>query len=145
MSNRRKTFGPRIRHNTQLPAANLKFFSRGMILVIRTLPQHPQMGIRITQSPNLVCRSGPETDAELFLQYQRAKSNWRKHMRKPTRKARKFIKRNGKGRGKGKSRFNFLGVMSDQEYSQIFYGGRPFVRRTSGKGKGRHKNRRGSD
>ena len=66
-------------------------------------------------------------------------------MRKPTRKARKFIKRSGKGKGKGKSRFNFLGVMSDQEYSQMFYGGRPFVRRTSGKGNGRRKNPRGSD
>ena len=32
--------------------------------------------------------------------------------------------------------------MSDQEYSDLFYGGRPFVRRTSGGGKGRRKNPR---
>ena len=30
--------------------------------------------------------------------------------------------------------------MSDQEYAELFYGGRPFVRRANGKGKGRRKN-----
>ena len=46
-----------------------------------------------------------QLDEHLFWQYQHAKSRWRKHMRKPTRKVRRFVKRTGKGKGgKGKSK-----------------------------------------
>ena len=52
------------------------------------------------------------------------------------------LKWTGKGKGKGANRFGFLAAMSDQEYSELFYGGRQFVRRISGGGKGRKKNPR---
>ena len=64
-----------------------------------------------------------EVDNHLFWTYQRAKSNWRKHMRKPVRKVRKFLKRKGKGRGKGKSRFSFLAEYTDEDLDNVFFGG----------------------
>ena len=88
----------------------------------------------------------------LFWAYQKAKSNWRRFMRKPTRAVRRFVRRpKGKGKGKGKRRFrkgkgkgfnssSYLVQMSDQEVEQIFFGkgggkgGRKGMRST-GKGK----------
>ena len=43
-----------------------------------------------------------QVDSHLYWQYQRAKSNWRRHMNKPTRRARRFVKRRFGGKG-GKS------------------------------------------
>ena len=101
-----------------------------------------------------------QVDEHLFWIYTEAKSRWRKHMNKPTRKARRFVRKNsshrslrGKGLGKGKgkggaSRFTFLSEMSEVDYDAIFYGGKGKSKgksRTSGKGKGRRKNPRGYD
>ena len=108
--------------------------------------------------PALRGLSGAELDAHLFWAYQEAKSKWRSHMAKPTRKVRRFIKR-GKGKGKGsspskgkgksgKGRFSYLIEMPDEEYDNIFYGGKGKSKgknRTSGKGKGRQLNPKGSD
>ena len=91
-----------------------------------------------------------QLDEHLFWTYQEAKTKWRKHMHKPTRKVRRFFKkrRKGKGKGKGRNRFAFLTEMSDQEYDSMFFGGKGKSKgksRTSGKGKGRRKNPRGYD
>ena len=62
-----------------------------------------------------------QVDEELFFEYQRAKHQWRKHMGRPTRRVRSFVKRKGKGKGgKGKNRYNSLPAMPDEEYDQIF-------------------------
>ena len=68
--------------------------------------------------PALQRLSPNQMDEHLFLQYQRSKSNWRKHMHKPTRRVRKFVKRSGKGKGGGKgwSRFSFLAEVPHGEY-----------------------------
>ena len=92
-----------------------------------------------------------QVDEHMFFQYQRHKSNWRKHMHKPTRKVRRFLKRRGpkgKGKGKGWSRFSFLAEMGDVEYDQIFFGGKGSSkgkRRSFAKGKGRRGNPIGRD
>ena len=95
-----------------------------------------------------------QLDEHLFWLYQEAKSRWRKHMSKPTRKVRRFIRKRrngrfkGKGKGKGHRRFAFLSEMSDEDYDSVFYGGKGKSKgksRTSGKGKGRRKNPRGYD
>ena len=39
---------------------------------------------------------------EVFWQYQRAKAKWRNLMNKPTRRARRFIRRKGKGKGRSR-------------------------------------------
>ena len=85
-----------------------------------------------------------QMDAHLFWTYQRAKSRWRRHMQKPVRRARRFIRRKGKGKGRGKgaSRFSFLADMDDTEVEETFFGkgkGRGNGKRSSGKGKGRRK------
>ena len=84
-------------------------------------------------------------DEHLFFQYQKAKANWRKHMHKPTRRVRKFVKRSGKGKGGGKgwSRCSFLAEMPDGEYDELFYGGKGTSKgtpRSFAKGKGRRTN-----
>lgn len=56
------------------------------------------------QDPTLHGLTREQLDEALFWAYQAAKSNWRKHTGKPTRKVRRFIHRKGKGKGKG-SRF----------------------------------------
>ena len=92
--------------------------------------------------------TGPQLDEHLFWEYQRAKGRWRKHMRKPTRRVRKFIRRKGskgkgkgkssspfrgKGKGKGRNRFSFLAEMPEQEYDEISYlEVLPWTRRTKG-------------
>ena len=96
-----------------------------------------------------------EVDEHLFWQYQRAKSDWRRHMRKPTRRVRRFMKRKGKGKGskgkgksKGKDRFAFLSEMTDDDITSLFFGkgkGKGKGKRSTGKGKGRKKNPIGRD
>ena len=68
-----------------------------------------------------------EVDAQLFWAYEKARRNWRNHMRRPTRRTRRFARRKGKGkgrRGKGKSKFSFFEEMTDYEYTEAFYGGK---------------------
>ena len=91
-----------------------------------------------------------QVDEHLFWQYQKHKSRWRKHMRKPTRRVRRFVKRRfgGKSRGKGRSRFGFLAEMDDVTYDNTFFGGKGNSkgrRRSSGFGRGRRKNPKGAD
>jgi hypothetical protein len=92
----------------------------------------------------------PQIDEKLWWQYARAKSMWRKHMKKPVRRIRRFVRRKGKGyrKGRGKGRYNFASLMPDEEYDNIFFGGKgksKGSRRTTGKGMGRKKNPIGSD
>ena len=60
------------------------------------------------QSPELANLSPTQVDAQLFWAYTKAKSAWRGHMRRPTRKVRKFVKRTkGKGQlGEGRRRYH---------------------------------------
>ena len=85
----------------------------------------------------------------LFWAYQRAKGRFRRFMRKPVRRVRRFMKRRGKGRGKHAG--HFLATMSDGEVAEFFSKNGPKGRgkgkgkRSSGKGKGRRQNPRGHD
>ena len=98
---------------------------------------------------------------QLFWAYQHAKSQWRRHMHKPTRAVRRFTRRfirskgKGKGQGKGftgkggKGRPNvgaFLAALEEHEVAQVFKGFRKGKgKRSSGKGKGRKENPIGKD
>ena len=87
-------------------------------------------------------------DEHYFWNYQKGKSQWRRRMKKPTRKVRRFVKTKGKEKGNGKSRFSFLSTMGDEEYDSIFFGGKgksKGKRRSTGKAGGRSKNPIGSD
>ena len=89
-----------------------------------------------------------QTEEHMFRMYARAKSNWRKHSGRPTRRVRTFLKRKGKGKGKGATLFQFLNVLGHIEYDSLFYGGKgksKGARRTAGKGKGRRLNPFGRD
>ena len=70
-------------------------------------------------------------------------------MKKPVRKARRFIKRSvGRINGKGKQRYDAVASMDEDQYDKAFFGGTgksKGARPTSGKGKGRRGNRIGSD
>ena len=75
--------------------------------------------------------TGPDEAAEIFWQYQNAKSRWRKYMHKPTRRVRRsekkhsrFFSSNGKGKrkSKGAERYAFLAEMPDEAVNAIFYG-----------------------
>ena len=74
-----------------------------------------------------------EVDEHLFWAYQRSKSRWRRHMHKPTRRVRRFLKRRGKGKGKGRGKggkgfgrgqswFSFMTEMTDDEIDEVFFG-----------------------
>ena len=104
--------------------------------------------------PELQNLSPQQIDEHLFWTYQQAKSRWRKHMQKPVRRVRKFLRRSGKGKargkgkGKGSSRFDFLANMDDSAVDAVFFGGKgkpKGKRRSTGKGKGRRRNPIGSD
>ena len=69
---------------------------------------------------------------ELFWAYQRFKGRYRRHMRKPVRRVRRFLKRRGKGKGKRPG--YFLSTLSDPEVEQLF-----FAHGKGGKGKGNGK------
>ena len=89
-----------------------------------------------------------EQGEELFWAYQRAKGRFRKFMRKPVRRVRRFMKR--KGKGKGKHPGYFLTTLKDQEIENLFFGkGRKGCKgkgkRSSGKGRGRRQNPKGRD
>lgn len=80
---------------------------------------------------------------------EHAKSRWRRHMTKPVRRVRRFLKRSGKGKGRGgkgksrgTSRYSFLADMSDEELEHTFLGkGKGKGKsRSIGRGKGRRRN-----
>ena len=80
----------------------------------------------------------------LFWLKQRANGRWRRFVKKPTRRVRRFIKRrpSGKGKGRGGKRqltgrgINaYLAALAQEANEGLFFGGR-------GKGKGRRKGRR---
>ena len=100
--------------------------------------------------------SPSQIDAQIYWEYRAAKRQWRRHMGRPTRKVRKFLKRNtghrllrgkGKGRGRGAQRYAFLAELSQDEVDEVFFGGkgRGKGKRSSAKGKGRRTNPRGYD
>ena len=76
-------------------------------------------------------------------------------MRKPTRSARRLMKRHphgrGKSRGKGKRRFQFMTEMTDADLEEVYFkgrgkrGGGKGFRRSTGKGRGRRRNPIGVD
>ena len=101
----------------------------------------------------------PESETHrLWWAYSRAKQAWRSRMNKPTRRARRFLKRGGKGKkggkGKGKAKIQstsqnagaYLASLSDHEVASMFpmAKGRNW-RKSSGKGKGRRGNPRGKN
>jgi len=89
-----------------------------------------------------------QIDEHFYWAYKTHRKTWRRHMKKPTRRVRRFVKRKGKGKGKGKSRFAFIADLSDEAYDQTFFGGKgksKGKRRSSGKGKGRRTNPIGRD
>ena len=73
--------------------------------------------------------STEEQQQELFWAYEQAKGRWRKFMKKPVRRVRRFFRHTmrskGKGKGKGK-RLSGKGIstcttnLSDEEYAYIF-------------------------
>eukprot|EP00959_Pyramimonas_sp_CCMP1952_P156214 3267086-Pyramimonas_sp.AAC.1 len=93
----------------------------------------------------------------LFWLLQPAKRRWRRFTRKPVRRVRRGILRsfNGKSKGKrGRRRLNGRGVsdflqrLSDDQYDEIFFGGKgrgKGRRDTPDKGNGRRGNPRGRD
>ena len=91
--------------------------------------------------------SEQETAEHLFWAYQQAKGRYRKFMRKPVRRVRRFLRR--KGKGKGKHPGFYLTGLSDTEVDQVFFApkgkGKGKGKRSSGKGKGRRQNPRGPD
>ena len=86
---------------------------------------------------------------ELFWAYQRAKGRYRRFMREPVRRVRRFLKR--KGKGKGKHPGYFLSTLSESEIENMFFmKGKPRKGKgkgkfSSGKGKGRKMNPKGPD
>ena len=99
---------------------------------------------------DLVGLAPEQIDSHLFWAYSESKRRWRKHMQKPTRHVRRFVKRKyGKGKGKrGAHRFHWVNELNDEDYDSIFFGGKGKSKgrpRISNKGKGRRKNPRGRD
>ena len=90
----------------------------------------------------------------LWWAYNKAKMQWRQHLRKPPRAVRRYARRylKGKGKGKGSTRPDaraFLSELADEDVHQVFKGARKGkgkgFRHTKGKGKGRRTNPRGKD
>ena len=86
-------------------------------------------GYNAAEDADIADMTPAQTDEHIFWQYQQAKARWRRHMDKPTRRVRRFVKRKGKGRkgsGKhrGKGRFSFLADMTDEELNHVFFGGK---------------------
>ena len=72
---------------------------------------------------DLIGLTGEQRSEQIWWAYEKSKSRWRKLMNKPTRKTRRFIKKNHTGpKGKGKQRFAFLGNLSDEDIANAFYG-----------------------
>ena len=104
-----------------------------------------------------------EKEQYIYWAYQKSKSNWRKWVRKPVRKVRRFFRKPGKGQGKqlrkGNNRLSGKGItayvadLTDDAYDETFFGkgrggkgrGKGKGKRSSGKGMGNGKNPRGRD
>ena len=88
-----------------------------------------------------------QTAEHLFWAYQQAKGRFRRFMRKPVRKVRRFIRR--KGKGKGKHPGFYLASLNDQELEEMFFKGfrkgKGKGKRSTGKGRGRRQNPKGPD
>eukprot|EP00959_Pyramimonas_sp_CCMP1952_P102330 2140613-Pyramimonas_sp.AAC.1 len=76
---------------------------------------------------------GNQRAEHLFWLLQQAKRRWRRFTRKPVRRVRRRIRRSFKGKGKGKRgrrRLNGRGIsafpqrLSDDQYDEIFFGGK---------------------
>ena len=70
-----------------------------------------------------------EKEQELYWAQQVAKGKWRQYMRKPTRKVRRFFRRQlrvkGKGKGKrlsGKGVTSYTMSLTDDEYEDMYFG-----------------------
>ena len=102
-----------------------------------------------------------EKEQNIYWAYQKGKSNWRKWMRKPVRKVRRFFRKPGKGQGKqprkgarlsGKGITAYVADLTDDAYEETFFGkgrgkgrGKVKGKRSSGKGMGNSRNPRGRD
>ena len=105
------------------------------------------LGETLFDEADLVGLTTAQRTEHLFWSYQQGKSRWRRHMQKPTRRVRRFLKRDGhKGsmKGKGKQRFSFLENVSYESTDNVFFGGKAAGKgkkgnhlRSTGKGKGR--------
>ena len=88
-----------------------------------------------------------QTAEHLFWSYQQAKGRFRRFMRKPVRKVRRFIRR--KGKGKGKHPGFYLASLNDQDLEEMFFKGfrkgKGKGKRSTGKGRGRRTNPKGPD
>jgi hypothetical protein len=88
-----------------------------------------------------------QTAEHLFWVYQQMKGRFRRFMRKPIRKIRRFIRR--KGKGKGKHSGFYLSNLNDQEIEEMFFkgskGSKGKGKRSTGKGQGRRTNPKGPD
>ena len=73
------------------------------------------------QAPDLSGLTPEQQDEYLYWTYTQAKSRWRRHMQKPVRKVRRFIKLKGRGKGQGKRRFSFLLEASDETVNSVFF------------------------
>ena len=69
-----------------------------------------------------------EQQQELFWAYEHAKGRWRKFMKKPVRRVRRFFRRTMRNKGKGKGkRLSGKGItaftidLSDEEYEDIYF------------------------
>ena len=106
-----------------------------------------------------------QTAQELFWAMERAKGRWRKFMKKPVRRVRRFFRkrfarkgkgRKGKGKGKrltGKGIGTYVATLNEDEYDDVFFGGKGRRKgkggrkgkQTTGKGFGRQENPIGPD
>ena len=108
-----------------------------------------------------------EKEQHLYWAYKTTKGNWRKFMRKPVRKVRRYFRKEAeggwKGKGKGQSKSKgkrlsgkgisaYVAELSDEAYEETFFGkgkgkgrGKGKGKRSSGKGMGSRKNPVGRD
>ena len=97
-----------------------------------------------------------ERQAQLYWTYKQHNGRFRRYMRKPVRKIRRFFRSVSKGKGKrkgkrvtGKGITYYVENLGDEEYDQMFFAGKGKSsgkgKRSSGKGKGRKGNPRGKD
>ena len=94
-----------------------------------------------------------EKEQHLYWAYKTTKGNWRKFMRKPVRKVRRYFRKEAeggwKGKGKGQSKSKgkrlsgkgisaYVAELSDEAYEETFFG------KGKGKGRGKGKGKRSS-
>ena len=75
----------------------------------------------------------PQIDESFYSRFESARRSWRRHMGRPVRRSRRFVKRakgGSKGLGKGNRRYGFLADITVTAHHQIFPAG------TSGRKRG---------